>query len=207
MQNIKNIIFDLGGVFIDIDFNKTKTAFENYGIMDYATKFSQHHASPFFQDFETGKLSAEEFLEEFRKKFHTDLSDEQITKAWNAMLGHFATEKMEWLTGVNKHYKTYLFSNTNILHQQQFEPQFVQEVGHRLQDYFLHTYYSHDLGLRKPTVESFEKILEEQGLDKNETLFVDDTIGNIEGARNAGLSTFFLDLANGKKLQDIGLLS
>jgi len=205
MQKIKNIIFDLGGVFIDIDFNKTKTAFESHGIADYAAKFSQHHASPMFQDFETGKLSAAEFLDMFRRTFNTDLSDAAITKAWNAMLGGFAPHKLEWLENVNKKYKTYLFSNTNIIHQQQFEPQFVHEIGNPIQDYFLHTYYSHDLGLRKPTVESFEKILEEQGLDRNETLFVDDTIGNIEGAQKAGLSTFFLDLANGKKLTDIVL--
>ncbi len=205
MQKIKNIIFDLGGVFIDIDFNKTKNAFEASGIVDYAAKFGQHHASPMFQDFETGKLSAKEFLEEFRNNFNTRLSDEEITKAWNAMLGHFDPAKLQWLETVNKGYCTYLFSNTNILHQHQFEPQFVQEIGRPIQDYFLHTYYSHDLGLRKPTVESFEKILQEQGLDKNETLFVDDTIGNIEGAKEAGLHTFFLDLANGKKLQDIPL--
>lgn len=205
MQKIKNIIFDLGGVFIDIDFNKTKTAFEANGITDYATKFSQHHASPMFQDFETGQLSAKEFLDAFRDTFHTHLSDTEIINAWNAMLGHFAPSKIEWLENVNKNYRTYLFSNTNILHQQQFEPRFVQEIGRPLQDYFLHTYYSHDLGLRKPTVESFEKILQEQNLDRSETLFVDDTIGNIEGAQRAGLATFFLDLANGKKLQDIPL--
>lgn len=205
MQKIKNIIFDLGNVFIDVDFQKTKETFESYGITDYAAKFGQHHASPMFQDFETGKLSASEFLNEFRKTFHTELSDEEITKGWNAMLGHFELAKMQWLEEVNKRYKTYLFSNTNILHQLQFEPQFVKEIGRPLQDYFLHAYYSHDLGLRKPTVESFEKILSEQNLDPVETLFIDDTIGNIEGAQQAGLSTFFLDLSTGKRLEDIGL--
>ncbi|MFT4204940.1 MAG: HAD family phosphatase [Chitinophagaceae bacterium] len=205
MQKIKNIIFDLGGVFIDIDFDKTRKAFEASGITDYAAKFSQHHVSPLFQEFETGKLSAAAFLDGFRETFHTTLSDAEITQAWNAMLGHFSPEKIEWLEQVNQRYRTYLFSNTNIIHQQQFEPQFVQEIGHPIHDYFLHIYYSHDLGLRKPSVASFEKILAEQQLDKNETLFIDDTIGNIEGADQAGLSTFFLDLANGKKLQDIPL--
>lgn len=203
MQKIKNIIFDLGNVFIDIDFEKTKQMFESYGIKDYAKMFGQHHISPLFQDFETGKISAQTFLDGFRETFQTDLSNEQITEAWNAMLGHFSPKKIEWLDEVNKQYRTYLFSNTNILHQLQFEPQFIEEIGRPLQDYFLHSYYSHDLGLRKPTVESFEKILKEQNLDKNETLFVDDTIGNIEGAKKAGLSTFFLDLATGKTLADI----
>ena len=205
MQKIKNIIFDLGGVFIDIDFNKTKTAFEAHGIRDYAAGFSQHHASPMFQDFEVGKLSPREFFEKFRKAFRTALSDEEIKDAWNAMLGHFSPRKMAWLEEVAKRYRTFLFSNTNRLHQQQFEPQFVREVGRPIQDYFLHTYYSHDLGLRKPEVASFNKILELEDLDRNETLFVDDTIGNIEGAQQAGLSTFFLDLGEGKKLEDIPL--
>ena len=205
MQNIKNIIFDLGGVFIDIDFEKTKKAFSDLGIHDYGEKFGQHHASPLFQDLETGKIDADAFFDGFRQTFNVSISDTSIIQAWNAMLGHFTLDKIQWLADVNKKYKTYLFSNTNIIHQQQFEPQFVQEIGRPIQEFFLHTYYSHDLGLRKPTVESFEKILKEQHLIADETLFIDDTIGNIEGAQKAGLQTFFLDLQSGKKLTDIGI--
>ncbi|PZP51859.1 MAG: HAD family phosphatase [Pseudopedobacter saltans] len=205
MRTIKNVIFDLGNVFIDIDFNKTKESFEKYGISDYAAKFSQHHASPFFQQFETGKITPNEFLDSFRQEFSTDITNEQIKDAWNAMLGNFSKEKMDWLKSVSKSYRTFLFSNTNKIHQDFFELLCIKEIGQSLPSFFEHAYYSHDLGLRKPSVESFKKILEEQQLKKEETLFVDDTIGNIEGAKKAGLATFFLDVPNGKKLTNIVL--
>ena len=97
MKNIKNIIFDLGGIFIDIDYFKTERAFVDLGITDFSKKFSQHHADPLFEDLETGVITPEQFYNAFRNTTDPRLTKEQIRDAWNAMLGGFAPQKLQWL--------------------------------------------------------------------------------------------------------------
>ena len=189
----KNIIFDLGGVFMNLDFSLTQQAFVDLGISQFAQMFTQHHANDLFEDLETGKISAEIFYQKFREATHTNLSDEQIKTAWNALILNFPQERMDWLDEIGKKYKIYLFSNTNIIHYQCFMDIVRRENGcEDLNSYFIKAYYSHEMGLRKPYVESFQKILEEQNLLAAETLFIDDTYSNIEGAQKAGLQTIHL---------------
>jgi putative hydrolase of the HAD superfamily len=188
MEKIKNIIFDLGGIFIDIDFKKTEKAFADLGISNFGSFFTQHTASPLFQDLETGKLSPEEFYDGFRRETGSSLSDEQIRDAWNALLGRFPTEQLMWLEEIGFRYKIFLFSNTNVIHYDAFQQIYRDCTGKdNFDDYFVKAYYSHDLGLRKPTPESFAKILALENLQADETLFIDDTPKNIEGAKQAGL--------------------
>lgn len=202
MEKVKSIIFDLGGVFIGIDFNKTKDAFESLGVKEYAEMFSQHHADDLFIQLETGKISEIEFYKLFRKLIKVDLSDAQIKTAWNAMLLNFDPAKMQWLESLRARYKVYLFSNTNIIHQHCFEARFIEDMnGARLSDFFDKIYYSQEIGMRKPNKDGFEYILNEQNLDKSTTLFIDDTIGNIDAAQKIGLQTFHL--TPDKKLQDV----
>ncbi len=189
----KNIIFDLGGVFMNLDFNLTQQAFVDLGVSEFAQMFTQHHANDLFEDLETGKISAEIFYQKFREATHTTLTDEQIKTAWNALILDFPPERMAWLDQIRKKYKIYLFSNTNIIHYQCFMDIVRRENGcENFDSYFIKAYYSHELGLRKPYVESFQKILQEQSLLAAETLFIDDTYKNIEGAQKAGLQTVHL---------------
>ncbi|ANI89822.1 hypothetical protein A9P82_11290 [Arachidicoccus ginsenosidimutans] len=116
MQQIKNIIFDLGGVFLDISFAKSNEAFKALGLEDFDKHISQHHANDLFEKLETGKITPEAFYDEFRAKTNLPLTNEQIENAWNAMLLHFSEDKMKWLEEVSKRYNTYLFSNTNKIH-------------------------------------------------------------------------------------------
>ena len=189
----KNIIFDLGGVFMNLDFNLTQQAFVDLGIPTFAQMFTQHHANHLFEDLETGKISAEIFYNTFRETTHTNLTDDQIKTAWNALILDFPKERMNWLEMIGKKYKIFLFSNTNIIHYQCFTDILRKENQcEDLGQYFIKAYYSHEMGLRKPYVESYQKILEEQGLSAAETLFIDDTLKNIEGAKKAGLQTIHL---------------
>ncbi|QES89758.1 HAD family hydrolase [Rhizosphaericola mali] len=205
MGKIKNVIFDLGGVFIDLDFNKTKNAFESLGVNNYAEMFNQHHADDLFLQLETGKISEVEFYAAFRKLVNVELNNEQIKNAWNAMLLHFNPKKIEWLQTLREDYKLFLFSNTNIIHQKFFEQRFIDDLnGAHLQDYFEKVYYSQEIGMRKPNKDGFEFILNEQQLDRSETLFIDDTIGNVETAKSLGLQTFHL--TPDRKLQDVEVL-
>ncbi len=204
MQPIKNIIFDLGGVFLDIHFELTKQAFIKLGVTDFDAMFTQHHANDLFELLETGKLSPEEFYEAFRKETGTSLTNDQIKTAWNALLGSFLAERIQWLAEIKTRYNIYLFSNTNQIHYEQFIADFNKAFpGKDFNAHFIQAYYSQTMGLRKPNLESFEYILNEQELNAAETLFIDDTIKNIEGAKLAGLQT--IHLVAPKTVLDLGL--
>lgn len=193
MQPIKNIIFDLGGVLLNINFQLTNQAFKDLGVDRFETMFNQHHSNDLFELLETGKLSPAEFYDAFRKESQTDLSNEQIQLAWNALLLDFPAARIEWLEQINKRYNVFLFSNTNQIHYDQFMVDFAQAFsGKDFNSHFIKAYYSQTLGLRKPYVTSYQYILTEQQLNPAETLFIDDTIKNIEGAKLAGLQTIHL---------------
>ncbi len=193
MQPIMNIIFDLGGIFIDIDYPKTEKAFKNLGIENFTQLYNQHHASDLFELLETGKIKPSDFYNAFRKTANCKAGDKEIKEAWNALLGQFSKEKLDWLKEIKQRYKIYLFSNTNKIHYDAFINIYYEQTGFRnFDEYFIKAYYSHNLGYRKPYAEAFLKILEEQNLMAAETLFIDDTLKNIEGARQAGLQTIHL---------------
>ncbi len=193
MQPIKNIIFDLGGVFLNIDFQLTNKAFKDLGVDCFEEMFNQHHVNDLFELLETGKLSETEFYNAFRKESQSNLTNEQIKTAWNALLLDFPEERIHWLEEIKSKYKIYLFSNTNQIHYDRFILDFAKAFpGKDFNNYFIKAYYSQTLGLRKPNANSFEKILEEQSLKPSETLFIDDTLKNIEGAQKIGLQTVHL---------------
>jgi putative hydrolase of the HAD superfamily len=193
MKHIKNIIFDLGGVLLDIDFSATQKAFETVGIPNFHTFYTQHHVDDLFEKLEIGAISPEAFYEQLRNKTQLPLSDATIMKAWNAMLLNFSEPKMNWLYNISKQYNVYLFSNTNKIHHDYFYNLFKSNFnGKELDSYFIKAWYSHEMGIRKPHVESFLSILKSERLHPGETLFIDDTIGNIEGAQKAGLHTLHL---------------
>lgn len=193
MQPIKNILFDLGGIFMDLDYHLTEKAFINLGITSFPEMYTQHHANSMFEDLETGKISTEIFFNAFRTISNSHLSNEEITTAWNAMLLDFPIDRLKWLQEIGKKYKVYLFSNTNQIHYDAFLNIVSTTTGIKnFNNFFIKAYYSHQLGLRKPYVASFQKILEEQHLEAGETLFIDDTLKNIEGAKKAGLQTIHL---------------
>lgn len=193
MQPIKNILFDLGGIFLNLNFGLTEKAFRNLGVTHFSEMFTQHHSNPLFIQLETGKLGETEFYENFRKQSGTSITDEQIRNAWNALLLDFPTERLEWLRNMGKKYTVYLFSNTNIIHYQAFMEIYRQATGKQdFNSYFRKAYYSHELGLRKPDPASFSRILAEQGLAAEETLFIDDTFKNVEAAQSLGMQTIHL---------------
>lgn len=189
---IRNIIFDLGGVFIDIHYHRTKQAFESLGVADFDVLFQQSYSNPLFSLLEKGDVSPAVFYNAFRKETGLDVSDEQIANAWNAMLGDFRPASVAILPGLKAEYNTYLLSNTNEIHHQAFSRQYQQQFGASFDDHFHYAHYSHMLGLRKPDVASYQAVLQRHGLTAGETLFIDDTPKNIEGALQAGLQTLYL---------------
>lgn len=190
---IRNIIFDFGGVFLDIDYSRTEKAFIEAGITNFRELYSQNSASPLFEDLETGKIGKEEFYPTLRKISGVELSDDEVTRCWNAILGNFYPEAIEKAKELKGKYRLFLFSNTNIIHYQCFMETYQKQFGKDdFNSFFEKTWYSHEIGIRKPYKEAYEWVLKDAYLQADETIFIDDTLVNIEGAAKAGLHTIHL---------------
>jgi len=193
MRGIKNIIFDLGGVIINLDNQRTTEAFVALGLKNIREYFGHGYAASFFKDYEVGKLTDQEFINAVRETGGLSASDQAIVDSWNALLLDFPPERIALLRKLKDSYRIFLFSNTNALHLAALQEIYTRTFGSgSLEDLFEKTYYSHLLGMRKPDKASYEYILKENGLNGSETLFVDDAIINVEGAEQAGLKGLFL---------------
>ncbi|HEY0222143.1 MAG TPA: HAD family phosphatase [Lactovum miscens] len=192
MEEIKAIIFDLGGVIIDLDQESEIRYFVEQGIPDYENIFSQKNMTNFFKEQEVGDISEPEFYEGFRKLTNVRLSDEKIEEGWNKILTDFLSERIMYLEELSKRYPIYLFSNTNTIHTREFEKRCLGQFGRPLSSYFRELFYSQELGLRKPEREAFIKVIELAGLDVKTTVFIDDNRDNIEGTISVGLQTMHL---------------
>jgi putative hydrolase of the HAD superfamily len=198
MQNfkpeIKNIIFDLGGVLLNIDYNKSISAFEKLGFPDFSHTYSQAQQNPVFDAFETGKISEAEFFKTLNRIFNSDFKVSELRHCWNAMLLDFPKHRVDLLKHLAKQYRLFLLSNTNVTHQIAFDDIIQSCTGiQKLNDLFESAYYSHCIGLRKPDEDAFNFVIQENNLNVHETLFIDDSIQHIHGALKVGLQTFFLE--------------
>jgi putative hydrolase of the HAD superfamily len=190
MAATKNIIFDLGGVLLDIDYQKTIDAFEKLGVQHFEAMFSQFKADALFEKLETGHVSEADFYAAIKERTALQLTNEEIDNAWNALMLNFRTKSLEVLEKLAPDYSLYLLSNTNSIHLKYFKKIFTKATGKPLLDvYFAKTWYSNEVGLRKPGSEIFQFVLQEENLKAGETLFIDDTLINIETAENLGFKT------------------
>jgi len=204
MQNIDNIIFDLGGVILTLDMPAAEKKFTELGVKNYNELFRGGNVSSFFKDYEIGAIDNTSFLNSLRELAGLPLSDEALTEAWNAMLGVFPEERIALLNRLREKYRLFLFSNTNAIHLDTFRKIYAGAFNNAyFDDHFETAYYSHLLGIRKPETEAYLRILEEQQLDPSHTLFIDDSLPNIEGAVAAGLKG--IHLKPGMTILDIGL--
>jgi glucose-1-phosphatase len=193
MDAVKNIIFDLGGVLLDIDYNKTSEAFKKLGASDFDSFYSQQGANELFEDLETGKIKDTFFYDAMQEHCRPGATHQQIQEAWNAILLDFRKESLEFLPQLSGRYSLFLLSNTNSIHQTAFNKIFTRQTGHlNFDDFFTKSYYSHLINQRKPYPSTYKYVLQDAGIDAGETLFIDDSKVNIEGAAAAGLKTHWL---------------
>ncbi len=190
---MKNIIFDLGGVIINIDYQLTIDAFKKLGIENFERLYSQATQTKLFNRFETGKITPAQFRSEIKKLLSIRISNSQIDNCWRAMLLDFPQERLLFLEKLKKKYRLFLLSNTNQIHISE-----VSQILKRKNQFkiwnriFEKKYFSHEIGMRKPDKEIYEFVLKENNLKAPETLFIDDSEQNIFGAKKAGLKTYFL---------------
>ena len=202
MPKIKNLVFDLGGVLLNIDYNKTADAFKKLGVQQFDELYSQSGANELFEELETGKISEDNFYETIQQYCQPSTTKHQIETAWNAILLNFRIKSLAHLDKLKEKYNVYLLSNTNSIHLKAFDKIFEEETGHsRLDDYFIKAYYSHKIHQRKPYPSTYQFVLQDAGIRAEETLFIDDSIVNIEGAKQAGLEVHHL--LSGQKIEDV----
>lgn len=195
---IKNIIFDLGHVIIDLNEDAAKNALKNLGEQASIEAYAISDKKPeFLNDFEKGFLTNDEFRNRFRSFLQTNINDNQLDEVWNAILGRFPTERLDLIDELNqqKKYRTFLLSNTNAIHIPEVENILRQDSNEKyitLQTLFEKVYYSQDMGLRKPDVKIYEQVLKENDLKPEETVFFDDNFDNIQSAKSMGIQAILI---------------
>lgn len=191
MPSIKNIIFDLGGVLLDLDFMAPVNAFRQLGATGSFTEFRETLKDPVFRNLETGLISPEEFRNQIRFKMgKPSVTNQQIDQAWCSILGSVPVEKVSFLKQLQGKFRLFLYSNTNHIHIEYFRNRFLSEHSFHFEDLFDQLFYSHDIHDRKPQLSGYEKVISLSGVIPQETLFVDDFAENIEAARHTGLITY-----------------
>ena len=163
-KNIKNIIFDLGGVILNIDYHLTSKAFKELGIKDFDAIYSQAAQNNVFNNFETGALTSTEFRD-YLKQFIPTKTDSEINKAWNSMLLDLPKERIMVLNAIKSNYRIFLLSNTNSIHVDAFTTYVDTTFGPQLfEQLFEKHYFSNEIGFRKPNANAFMHVLNENGL-------------------------------------------
>lgn len=202
-MSVKNIIFDLGGVILNIDLRKTQDAFKAIGVKNIDEVFRMGHIDSFFKSYEAGAIDDAEFVASVQNLAGIKLAPEIVIEAWNALLIGFPPERIDFLKKIRSKYRLFLLSNTSAIHHIRFHEIFKQEFGGSLDDLFVKAYYSHIIKLHKPDTASYQLIIDENQLDPGETLFIDDSAPNVEGAERAGLKGIHLE--PGKTILELGL--
>ena len=191
LPGIKNIIFDLGGVIINLSVEKTHQAFAALSGLSLYEIDRIVHQGAFFHEYEMGLISDSDFRNHLRHSLTLSIDDSQLDRAWNAMLLDIPMARIRLLEQLKGEFNLYLLSNTNNIHLECFNQQVHQLTGYpTLDQYFNQAYYSHLLKMRKPNVEIYEYVLRENDLRPHETIFLDDNKDNLVGAGKAGINTF-----------------
>ena len=191
-KNVEAIIFDFGGVIINLDYNATIDAFKKLGLDNFDHLYSQATQSNLFDSIETGKISPQHFINSLLRLLPKETTPKQVINAWNAMLLDIPIERIELLQELSKRYKIYLLSNTNKIHIDTALQTWNRTTNKPIEYIFEKVYFSHEVHMRKPHVEIFNLVTTNEGLNPAKTLFIDDSIQHIQGAITAELQTHHL---------------
>ncbi len=191
MKKVKNILFDLGGVIIDIDVNKTAREMAlALGLEDNSSSDDLLNHK-IFKQYETGTINSTEFVQALKNMADKEVNESQIIKAWNAMLLHIPEERIKLLEKLKRENRLFVLSNTNELHINQFNSMIPGYSN--LTELFEKVYYSNEIGYRKPTKEAFNVVIKEVSIHPSETLFIDDNIENIKAASEMNFQTLLVE--------------
>lgn len=198
VPSVKNLIFDLGGVILDLSVDHTLQSFSSLSGIPRDRVQEIYVSAPGFLEYEKGLIDDKAFRDFVRATFSISAGDDAIDDCWNAMLRGIPPVKLELLMRLQNEFRVFLLSNTNAIHLHHINGFLLPEAEaqNSLDDYFHKAYYSHRMFKRKPDAEIFEQVLEENHLVPEQTLFLDDYAINIEGASSLGIKTVHVTSPN-----------
>ena len=189
-SKIKNVIFDLGGVLINLDFDSCLNAFRTAGFTNIEEQVRQMQGNGVFSRFELGEISPEEFRDAIRKEADESLTDRKIDDMWNLMLLDIPREKLDLLLKLREHYMVYLLSNTNRIHWDYACEQMFCYRGFRVNDFFEDIFLSFEMHKAKPEKDIYEQMMKEANILPEETFFIDDSAINCQAAISLGIQSY-----------------
>ena len=193
MGEIKNIVFALGGVIINLDIPRTISEFNKLSTKPFESIYTQLQQSPIFDLFDKGQINESDFFLQLKDHLKEGVTNTQMKEAWNAMLLDFPIHRLQLLSALKSNYRVFLLSNTNETHIAQLESDLYKEHGYRnLEPFFEKVYYSCRIGMRKPDSEIFEFVLNQNNLNAHETIFIDDSPQHVAGAIKTGIQSYLL---------------
>ena len=207
-KKLKTVIFDLGAVLLNLNFQLTIDAFVRLGISNFEEVFSKHKIHPTMEDFECGRISNEQFVNFTKQYLPSSVQKNEIIDAWNALLLDFPEENIIILERIASKYDVFLLSNTNDIHVQSFN-QTLMESGcfERFYNAFDKAYFSHEIGFRKPYSDAYKYVINENRLNSKCCLFIDDTEQNVIAAEELGITGIHLTNQLASNLSVISILS
>ncbi len=201
MAGICNIVFDWGGVLLDLDTAGCARAFEEAGVKGVSGLLSAGGGLGFLRAYECGDITTAAFRERVRRCAAVPLADEDIDRLWRRQVLSIPQEKLRLLIDLSHCYNLYLLSNTNELHWEYLSPWVFQCEGNDVRTCFKGIYLSFRMHLAKPDERIFRRMLEDAGICAGETLFVDDAEANCRAAASVGLQVAHYE--PGRDLRDL----
>jgi putative hydrolase of the HAD superfamily len=185
---IKNIVFDFGDIFINLDKLAVYKHLEKFGF-----KYVSPELDSLAKNYEMGLISSLDFVLALKEMFPTANEDE-IIAAWNSILLDFPMARLEFIEqlAAEKKYRLFLLSNTNELHIDYVIKSMGTANFNRFKYCFEQFYLSHEINLRKPNTDIYEYVLAKNELKSEETLFIDDMPENTKAAEGLGIKTWNL---------------
>ena len=202
LKGVKNIIFDFGNVICDIDFDRTVRAFQRLGGQHFELQLEDYIHDPIFGALEKGDIDLPLFRDKIRALLQVQVSDDEIDKAWAAVIINTDKERIELLKRLKQDYRTCLLSNTNQIHIETSFRRINASFGVDFGQLFEKLYFSYLLKLAKPDPSIYHYVLQDMGIKAEETLLIDDNGPNIEAAAKLGLQTYLFHPQK-EKLQDL----
>jgi len=191
--SIKNIIFDFGGVICNIDIRLSEKKFRELGFKGFNPSYPLQENEDIFRKLEGGKIRIPEFCSALKRHLDPGVTDHQIIEAWNAMILSIPEKRVRLLEKLRQEYRIFILSNSNEIHYKKYLDDFCRIYHYNsFDELFEKAWFSFIIHLQKPSKEIFDFILSDGHLSPKETLFVDDSVQNIETARNAGLYVWHL---------------
>lgn len=180
----KNIIFDLGGVILDINMQKALDGFAALGLPESELRFDVGEAADLMHRYQLGHFTTDEFCKLVAAKCNPGTTPEQVAQAWNSICLGIPERKLSAIKALKQRANVYLLSNTNDLHWQYCLDHWFNANGNRCEDFFDKVFLSQDMHLEKPHSEIFEQVIKVTGTD---AIFLDDNLDNVNAAKNCGI--------------------